>query len=217
MAEKKFNWRPIVIGLLALLLAGIGFFVGRKTVKIPSPNEVIKYIELPPIHDSIPKPVPYFVTEPVDTLDIIKQCIADGIYAELWPTKVDTVKVPTTADTTAILADWATKRFYSTTLFSSDTLGTCIVDTEIQYNRMKYMKYEYKPKQKEVSTESYQIKAFSPFIGITGTCPTDGRRDFLIGATAGAYIKEKFGIQASYQHSVYDNTAYVSGGFLYKF
>lgn len=208
------KWKFIFYTVLVLCLVGLGFIVGRKSVKIPEPGEHTEYITLPPIHDSIPKPVPYYVEAPIDTAKIIEQCVKDGLFQELWPDKpVD----PVNADTTAIMIDWATKRKYSETIFDVDTLGKCVVDAEVQYNRLKMVGYEFTPVQKVTTNTIYKENLFSPFVGVNGACALDGSRNFLLGINGGAYFKDKYGVSVQYQHSVYDKTSYLGGGFSVKF
>ena len=204
----------IKYALIVLVLLGIGFYAGRKTVKIPKPGTVTEYITLPPIHDTIPDPKPYYVEKPIDTAGVIQQCIKDGIYQELWPEKIVEIN---NVDTTALLADWATKRAYKEVLFDSDTLGNCSVDIDVQYNRIRSLEYTFVPVQKNVNNTVYQQKSFEPFVGVNGLFSTDGTRDFLLGVNAGAYFKNKYGVNVQYQHSVYDKTAYFGGGVLLKF
>lgn len=211
---EALKWKLICCSIVAVVLLAIGFFIGRKTVKIPKPETITEYITLPPIHDSIPYPKPVYVESPIDTAKIIQQCIADGIYQELWPT--DTITINKN-DTTAIMADWATKRAYKEVLFDSDTLGNCSVDIDVQYNRIRSLEYTFVPVQKNVNNTVYQQKSFEPFVGVNGLFSTDGTRDFLLGVNAGAYFKNKYGVNVQYQHSVYDKTAYFGGGVLLKF
>lgn len=217
-SKESPKWKILFFALIALLLIAGGFIAGRKTIKQPKPEVITEYITLPPVTDSIPYPQPYEVTKPVDTLNIIKQCIADGVYKELWPERVDTQYIAmTSADTLKIVADWATKRQYSKVLFDSDTLGRFVLDADVQYNRLNSLKYNYTPKQKATTETAYQVKAFSPFAGINAAYATDGTRDFLVGVNGGAFINDKIGLQLSYQHSVYSTAGYVGGGLLYKF
>ena len=212
------KWKILFFALVAVLILAGGFVLGRKTIKMPKPEVITEYITLPPVHDSIPKPEPYPVTVPVDTFNIIQQCIADGIYQELWPEKIDTQYVAmTSADTLKIVADWATKRHYSKVLFDTDTLGRFMISADVQYNRLDNLVYDYKPVQKNNTQTVYQAKAFSPFAGFNGAFATDGSRDFLVGVNGGAFINDKMGFQLSYQHSVYSTIGYVGGSFLYKF
>ena len=192
---EALKWKLICCAIVAVVLIGIGFFIGRKTVKIPAPETVTEYITLPPVHDSIPYPKPVYVQKPIDTAKIIQQCIADGIYQELWPEKI--VEIDKN-DTTAIMADWATKRRYAETIFDVDTLGKCEINAEVQYNRLKMVGYTFTPVEKVVTNTIYQ-------------------QNFLLGISGGAYFKDRYGVNVQYQHSVYDETSYLGGGFSIKF
>lgn len=211
---EALKWKLICCAIVAVVLIGIGFFIGRKTVKIPAPETVTEYITLPPVHDSIPYPKPVYVQKPIDTAKIIQQCIADGIYQELWPEKI--VEIDKN-DTTAIMADWATKRRYAETIFDVDTLGKCEINAEVQYNRLKMVGYTFTPVEKVVTNTIYQQKSFSPFFGVNGAVAMDGTRNFLLGISGGAYFKDRYGVNVQYQHSVYDETSYLGGGFSIKF
>ena len=189
MENIKTDWKKIItIALCVLLVWGCGFFLGRKTFKSNKVTTTIEYIKGETIHDSIPYPVPYKVIAPIDTLNIIQKCIEDGIYAELFPTKIVTEYVEVTKeDTTKILQDWASIRSYNETLFDADTLGKCVVNTEVQYNRMRLIGYEYTPITKTVNNTEYKVRAFTPFIG-AGVSSISS-----VDAVAGFFIKESWG------------------------
>ena len=70
MNEKNW-WKIAVIVIAALALFWGGFYLGRSRDPEVITKTETKYVELPPIHDSIPKPVPYKVVEPVDSMNII--------------------------------------------------------------------------------------------------------------------------------------------------
>ena len=78
----KYSFYIIMLGVVF----GLGMHYGKKSVKLPSIEPVIEYIEAEPIHDTIKQPgKPYKVVIPADTLDIIKQCIADGCIRNYGP------------------------------------------------------------------------------------------------------------------------------------
>ena len=99
------------------MFMAVGFYIGRKTVKIPKPKTVIEYVEAEPIHDTLYKTKPIAVKAPIDTDNIIRACIEDGIYKELWPKEKEFIAI-TKEDTTAIMVDWATERRYKETIFN---------------------------------------------------------------------------------------------------
>ena len=208
-------WAQIV---LVVALIAVGFFAGRKTIKVPDPKVVIEYVTLPAVHDSIDRPVPYLVQAKIDTEGVIRQCIADGIYSELWPERIVTEYVEVTKeDSTKIMEDWASRRLYSEKLMESDTLGTLTVDAAVQYNRLSSMSYTYVPVQKQTTTTVYVIKKFSPFVQAGATFPLGDNPDVVGDVGAGIFFKEKFGVMAKYQHSFYGKTDYLGGGILVKF
>lgn len=215
------QWKYIfnVIVIIGVLL--FGFFLGRKTIKDPEPKVKIEYVKGDTITDTITVSVPYKVETPIDTANIIKLCVRDGIYAELFPTKTVTeyVYVPSKEDTTAIMKDWATKRFYSETLFNDKKHGNCVINAEVQYNRMKMVDFTYEPITQVITQTEYKTKVFSPFIGAGGLInPWDKEKmDPIVMVNAGFFIKEAFGLQLQYQHGFKSKNDFVGASFMYKF
>lgn len=123
-----------------------GFQLGKKSVDIPEPviKHEIKYVKGDPVKDfvfiSTPTSIP-----PIDTADIILQCVNDGVYRELFPKQIEYI---TKNDTTAIMTDWASTRLYEQPMWDSDTTGTCIANITLQYNRIKSFEYTFTPIQK---------------------------------------------------------------------
>ena len=112
------NRKWAIIGILLLIL---GFMAGRWTTK---PIEKIEYIKGETIHVTIPKPVPYLVEVPADPV---------------LPMKPDAIKIPgktenitQVIDTAQIIAEFIQKNSYRETLFDNDTLGTMVVDAQVQ-------------------------------------------------------------------------------------
>ena len=180
---------------LAAALLGAGLFVGgffTGTHAIPTKTiETVKYIQLDPIHDSIPYPVVVRETAPVDVNRIIQQSILDGVFAELFPDRdishPDTVYIDKT-DTTKIMADWATKREYEETLFDLDTLGTMKLKTSVQYNRLGALVYDYTPVQKVITRDNYVIRKLTPYVGAgVSTFPS-------VNAEAGLFLNQSWGL-----------------------
>ena len=195
--NSKINWWKIgSIIVIILLLFGFGFYVGRKTIKKPVVQPPV-YIELPPIHDTIYKPKPYNVIEPVDSLDVLKQCIASGKYYDLFPYKqFDTTIIITKTDSSKIFKDWATKRLYSETLFDIDTLGKCTYNAEVQFNELSKIDYTYIPIQKQTTITENQIKHYSPYIGLEiSTMPS-------VGAEIGMFIDESWGFAIEGRYNI---------------
>jgi hypothetical protein len=212
------QWKLIFhIMVITLILSG-GFFTGRSTLEI---KEIIKteYIKGDTIKDTIFKPIPTNTEIPIDTLNIIKKCIEDGIYQELWPNKVITKYINTTAeDTIKIVNDWATKRNYKELLFKSDTIGTCSIDVELQYNRLRFLNYKFEPVTKKIIEQKIHVKTFSPFVGLGFiTNPWDEFEDPLFNLTIGTFIKEKYGLQVNLMHMLETKKDYIGCTLLYKF
>ena len=220
MALSKKHKQLIVVGILCLLSVIVGFFLGRSKMKDPKPQIVTEYVQGPTIHDTINKPVPYNVILPIDTVGIIQQCVKDGIYIELFPTKIITEYIEVTKeDTSVIMKDWATTRQYSETLFDVDTLGKCDINAEVQYNRLKYLSYDYTPVIKTVTITETKVKFFSPFIG-AGVALNPWRTqvmDPMAGFSGGFFIKEKYGLQLQYNHVFYNRNDFIGVNLLYKF
>lgn len=181
------KWKIAFIALVALILLGLAFYAGRATTKTKVITK-IEYIKGDTIHDTITDIKPYKVIVPADTAGIIQTCVEDGIYAELFPTKVVTEYIEVTKeDTTAIMKDWATVRAYDEVLFDSDTLGVCEVNTEVQYNRIKNMNYTFTPVIKKETDTEIKVRRFTPFIGAgISTFPSvDGSVGFFINQSWG--------------------------------
>jgi hypothetical protein len=200
------------------LLFGVGFYIGRKTVKIPKPDVEIVYEPGEPIIQEVPKPVPYKVVEPADTLNIIKECIANGVYSELWPKEVIHDVVPTVVDTNKIIQDWAARRYYSEELFDIDTLGRCVVNAEVQYNRIDSLSYEYTPKIKTIEKVVYKSKKYSPFVGVGASInPWNEVSNPMLELSGGMYYNDKYGLQLKYQKGLSISNDYIGASALFKF
>lgn len=216
MKDKILNTLLCLVIIFGLF--GCGFYFGRTTIKTKK-EIVTEYIKGDTIRDIMYLPKPYKVIAPIDTLGIIKKCIEDGIYSELWPTKTITEYIEITKeDTTKIMADWATKRLYNENVFDCDTIGSCSIEAEVQYNRLRLLGYSFEPVTKQVTETTYKVKIFSPFVGVGwSTNPWDNVRNPMINLTGGFYIKEKYGIMINYQHSMQSKNDYIGGTILYKF
>ena len=210
MEEK--NWWKIAVFIIAgLFLLGLGFYIGRQREPETIIKTEIKYVELPPVHDTIDKPVPYKVVEPADTADIILACIKSGKFEELFPKQPgDTVYV-TQQDSAAVIKDWATERLYSEILFDVDTLGKCVVDASIQFNRMQNMSYTFTPIQKQTETTVKTTRSFLPYLG--GGLNTAGT--FM--AQGGMFFKQDAGFGVQYNYDPKTKTNSVGALFLWMF
>ena len=185
------NWWKIGgIAAIAILLFLSGLYIGKKHSTVIE-KTITEYLPGEPIYDSIPYPVPYYVTEPVDTANLIAQCVKDGIYQELFPEKViyltDTTQF-TKQDSTKIMIDWASKREYTETLFDIDTVGKCTIDATVQYNRIANLNYTFNPVYKQQTVYIESKREVLPFVGagIT-TFPS-------ANAEAGLFFNQSFGV-----------------------
>ena len=213
--------RTLIYFIISILICGaLGFCIGRRTIDIGTPKTEVKYVKGEKITDSIPYPQPVEVIKPIDTANIIKQCVKNGIYYELFPEKVVTEYIEITKeDTAAIIKDWATKRMYSETLFDIDTVGKCVVNASVQYNRISLLSYDYVPIEKQISITTNKVRFFSPYIGI-GVLVDNDFNDYLNyipTASFGFFIKEKYGVNFQYGKSFKNKNNFFDVSLLYKF
>ena len=215
---NKWKIAAYIVAIIGILL--LGFYLGRTTIKNNVPETNTIYIEGEKIIDSIPYPVPYEVVKPTDTADVIRQCVKDGIYTELFPEKIVTEYIEVTKeDTTEIILDWGTKRLYSEKIFDIDTVGSCTVNASVQYNRLSLISYDYIPITKQTTINEYRVKAFSPYIGF-GLVVCDDFFDienYIPTLNGGFFIKEKYGINILYGKSVKNGGNFYGTSLLYKF
>jgi hypothetical protein len=212
------QWKIMFNVLIVIILLFTGFLIGRQTIDDKT-KVVTKYIKGETQIDTLYYPKPYKVVEPIDTLSVIQQCIKDGVYKELWPERVVTEYVEVTKeDTTKIMNDWATKRYYSEILFQDDTKGYCKFDAEVQYNRLRLVGYEFTPVIKTVTETKYVSKTFSPFVGISFLVnPWDEIKNPMLQLNIGGFVKDNIGLQIMYQRGFKLENDFVGGGIIYKF
>lgn len=205
---KSYKWLWCILIVLSMFVAG--FLIGRYSIK-PQTITKTEYVKGDTIESIIEVEVPVKEYYPVDTTDIIKQCVKDGVYVHLFPKIIDTQYVIQEVDTLKILADWATKREYQETLFDADTLGTCKVKMDVQYNRLYNIEYSYTPTQKVITNTITQIKRFEPFVsfGVLSQPSVLGE--------VGFYAKEHYGISGLYQYDTSLKKHYFGGKISYKF
>lgn len=209
----KYSFYIVILGIIF----GIGFKTGRKSVKLPEPVVKTEYITSDPIHDTLYRPKPIKVVKPADTLDIIKACIADGIYKELWPKEIVKEYI-TKEDTSAILADWATERLYTKTLFDTKEEGKFVLNTSVKYNRLGEISYDFTPSNKIVTKTVYKTKDVSPFVGFGHLFNSwDENPDPMAVVSGGVFVHDKFGVQLQYQRGYKSNNDYLGGQVLFKF
>ena len=205
-------WKIAVITIVALGLFGLGFFIGRQKDPEIVIKEKVEYVELPPVHDTLYKPKPYKVIEPVDSLNIIMQAKLSGLLAELFPDdgKKDTVYV-TKEDTTAVMKDWATERHYKEMLFDSDTLGRFSFDAKVKYNRLTQFDYTFVPMQKQTETTTQTSRKFLPYVG----AGFDTGKGVL--GQVGMFFHQDAGFAVQYRYDTQLKESQFGGLFLYMF
>ena len=182
--NKKFT-----ISLSSIIVAAVVFFVGYLVGKGYADTkevekEVVKWKTeyLPPIHDTIPQPVPYLVFD-TDTVYKIKE-------HEL------------SVDTLAILMDYFRVRNYALD-FSNDSIGIFKVNLDVTKNRLANARSEIRPIRNTVETirTISNVKTIQ-FYGILGSSVDlktnkiqfgiDLRQKYLIGVS-GIRLDDKFG------------------------
>ena len=208
---SKINWWKVAfIALVATIVFFGGFHFGKKSVKLPTDNPP-SYVPADTVKIEVPKIVPVAVKMPVDTANIISECVESGKYWELFPEKIrdSIIYIPTSQDTLDIIKDWATERIYEEKIYDNDTVGTATIKAKTQYNRLSVISAEVVP---VVKTVPYSIppKRVSPFIG--GGFNTQNS----LMATGGAFFNEKWGGMLVYEKNFSTNTNIVGGAVLYK-
>lgn len=190
---KKYR-SQIIVGLLMLV---IGFFVGRSMSEV---KETVRYVKGDTIHDTIPteRLVPYEVLVPAAPL---LPLVPDTFWKEGKP-----VYISLKVDTSAIISDYIKENKYRTELFNNDTEGSCIVEADIQYNKLKHLSYDYTPIQKETTIE--KKRAIVPFV--SGSYSARGG----IGVGGGLFY-HNLGVEAMYCTDLANK--WVDVGIKYKF
>lgn len=209
--------KKVIIAIVSILLAlVVGFFVGRKTIKLPEPKPPV-YIAGDTVKQEVPVPYPVEVLIPVDTSNLIAYCVANNLFTDLFPVRDSIIYLnPQTKDDSlkvymAIASDWVKERRYQQTLFDVDTLGTCDIDLMVSNNQLKHLDYTFVPVIKQVETVVTYKKKFSPFIGAGFTTIP------AVVGQAGLFIDDKYGVSYLYQYD-YTNKKHIHGGtFLIKF
>lgn len=207
--------KQIILIFSILLALVVGFFVGRKTIKLPEPKPPV-YIAGDTVKQEVPIPYPVEVIVPaeVDTGDLIRYCVTNGLFTDLFPT--DTIIQPQTQEDSikiymAITSDWVKERRYQQNLFDVDTLGTCDIDLTVSNNKLQTLNYTYIPVIKQIETVVEYKKKFSPFVGAGFTTIP------AIVGQAGMFFDDKYGVSYLYQYD-YTNKKHIHGGtFLIKF
>lgn len=145
---KKYWYALALVGLVA------GFSAGRATVQ---DKTVVKYEKGKTISDTIylGKLVPYATNIPKSPVFPMK-------HDTLW---VDSVSHDVfVVDTAKIIATYIEKRSYKNTLFDNETNGKLIVSSDVQYNSLVKLGYEFTPIQK--ITTITRTKIIVPWIEV---------------------------------------------------
>lgn len=214
------KWKVIAYIAVAAVIWLLGFLIGRSTTAVRA-ETVVEYVKGDTVRDSIPYPVPYVVYKPTDTAGIIRQCVKDGIYTELFPartiTEVEYIEV-TKADTSQMLTDWATLRKYQETLFDIDTTGKCLVDAEVQYNRLRLVGYTYTPVHKVVTIKEQRVRQLSPFLGLgLGLVHAKPDMHYYPTVECGFFVRERVGVDVRFGRDFANRTNLYGVSLLYKF
>lgn len=187
--SKKILW--IIVGVL--IVAAIGFFAGRSTIK---PRIITKtiYEKGEPIIIKKDSLVPVYIKKPVDTTNVILAAIESGNFTDLFPVR-DSLIYVSKEDTSAVLLDWASERFYEEKLFDIDTVGTEIVKFKVQYNRLAEIEGIFTPVVKIIENTEIQTKKFAPFVGVGITTMPEAT------VNVGAFMDDKYGAAVRYEYN----------------
>lgn len=197
--------------IIAGLLLVAGFIIGRWA--IPSPEPEVKYIELPPVRDSLSgddlRPISETVRDSVIYITRYKE-----VQVPINPGAPDTViryvtVVDTQASMKATAADWNTERKYEATLFDTPELGKFDYIATVQFNKIQNFSYNYAPKQR-METTVKSVPAFTPFVRASYTTFDH----VTIGG--GTYIKN-IGIDGFYIRDIRNGTEGLGIGLSLKF
>lgn len=184
----------IIIALItAIIIFGIGFFIGRSTIEVKTKTETV-YVEMPPISGDIEISEPTVINipqKPIWIYDTIK------IAGDTLIQKVDTA---------AILHDWILERRYENTAFDNDTIGKMDIITDVQYNKIQRQSYTYIPIQKQTTTIKTTEKYASMFIMV------GANNNNTFEAQIGTFIKGiGFSYEINYDNVNYNTTKYIQG------
>lgn len=151
--------------ILCVLLLVVGFFLGRS-------GKEIRYVKGETVIDTIysEKLVPYNVEIPAKPILPLKPDTIRINEKEIITLKVDTIQ---------IIANYIRKNSYRTLLFN-DNNGKMVVNSEVQYNSLSKLSYEFTPIQRE----SLRKDLFTPYI--TTSCNSFG----LVGIGGGVYYHD---------------------------
>lgn len=118
-------------------------------------------------------------------------------------------------DSAKLLADYAMLRTYRNELFNNDSLGSLVLSSTVQYNRLSNLSYEFVPIHKVITKELVRIgeqdPKVIPFIGVGITTNSQG----LING--GVFLKNNIGFQGIYQYNLDTHKNSIGLGVMIKF
>ena len=191
----KKRTKIILVSVIALSIALIGFFAGRATVK-----KEIKYVKGETITDTIYQEqlVPYEVLVPKKPQLPLKP---DTQYVDTGKTIIKEIVMK--VDTSKIIANYITLNKYKKQLFNDDN-GSLYIEAQVQYNELRKVGYTFTTIQKEVVRK----RTIEPFIS------TSYNSFKFVEAGGGVFINN-FGIEGKYVTDFNNNGFEV--GLKYKF
>lgn len=185
--------------LCTIVLVGIGFIIGRKTVE---EKTVIKYIDLPPIQGEVKVPdlVPKWegFRNPIKLIYIYK-----GQEEKVPQKEVDTLE-----SVKRTILDWNTTRKYAGTFFKDPKIGQFDWEATVQYNTIQHLAYKYIPVREQIKETRSQ--KWSPFLRASAN--SFGQ----VGAGGGIYYRN-FGVDISYVRDFELTRSGYEVGFSWKF
>lgn len=195
--------------LYTIVLVGIGFIIGRKTV---GEKTVIKYVDLPPIQGEVKVPdlVPKWegFRDPIKLVYIYK---GQGEKVPQTPAEITnegSFQVDTLESAKRTVLDWNTTRKYAGTFFKDPKIGQFDWEATVQYNTLQQLTYKYTPVREQV--KETRSPRWSPFLRASAN--SFGQ----IGAGGGIYYRN-FGVDLSYIRDFELTRSGYEIGFSWKF
>lgn len=194
--------------LYTIILVGIGFIIGRKTV---GEKTVVKYVDLPPIQGEVKVPdlVPKWegFRDPIKLVYIYK---GQGEKVPQAPPEIANEEsfqeVDTLESAKSTILDWNTTRKYAGTFFKDPKIGQFDWEVTVQYNTLQHLAYKYMP----VQIKETRSPRWSPFLRASAN--SFGQ----IGAGGGIYYRN-FGVDLSYIRDFELTRSGCEIGFSWKF
>lgn len=182
-----------------IVLVGIGFIIGRKTVE---EKTVIKYVDLPPIQGEVKVPdlVPKWegFRNPIKLMYIYK-----GQEEKVPQKEVDTLE-----SVKRTILDWNTTRKYAGTFFKDPKIGQFDWEATVQYNTLQHLTYKYTPVREQI--KETRSRKWSPFLRASAN--SFGQ----VGVGGGIYYRN-FGVDISYMRDFELTRSGYEVGFSWKF